>query len=280
LERLKIAALLSLFFFSITVSVAQDAPTGNLRISTTEEIKAEFESVPCKNEERQNAVKALFEKMGARPEEITVEKFKNVENVVIRKAGANGSSEKIVIGAHYDKSEEGCGAVDNWTGIVTLAHIYRTLNEVPLKKNVVYIAFGKEEIGLVGSSEMVKAIAKEQLIDYCAMINIDSLGTAIPQVAENMSSRKLTDLTVNVAREMNIPFSRGSLTGADSDSSSFVKKKIPAVSILGLGKDWKNILHSKNDQVQKVNIDSLYLGYRLAIALLVRIDETQCQALR
>src|SRR5262252_5412217 len=71
-----------------------------LRLSTPEEIQSEFDSVPCKNGDRLNAVKALFEKMGAKPEEVTIEKVRGVENVVIRKAAANDTPEKIVIGAH------------------------------------------------------------------------------------------------------------------------------------------------------------------------------------
>src|SRR5215510_14762346 len=102
---------LSLLFVLICCSgafaqEAGDAP--NLRISTIEEIRSEFDSVPCKNGDRLKAVKALFEKMGAKPEEIVVEKVRGVENVVIRKASANGSAEKIVIGAHYDKTPDGC----------------------------------------------------------------------------------------------------------------------------------------------------------------------------
>src|SRR5574341_2300089 len=127
--------LLSLPF----IAFGQEAPgngSGAIRLSTTDEIKSEFDSVPCKNNDRLGAVIALFEKMGAKPEEITVEKINSAENVVVRKPAAENSTEKIVIGAHYDKTDNGCGAVDNWTGIVAIAHIYRTLKDVPMKKNI------------------------------------------------------------------------------------------------------------------------------------------------
>src|SRR5262245_60992473 len=119
---------------------AQEAPgngssSGAIKLSTTDEIKSEFDSVPCKNNDRLSAVKALFGKMGAKPEEITVEKISSAENVIIRKPAAEASTEKIVIGAHYDKTDNGCGAVDNWTGVVAIAHIYRNLKDVPTKKN-------------------------------------------------------------------------------------------------------------------------------------------------
>jgi len=218
--------------------------------------------------------------MGAKPEEIAVEKVKGIENVVIRKAAANGSTEKIVVGAHYDKTPNGCGAIDNWTGVVTVAHIYRAVKDLPLKKNIVFVAFGQEEKGLLGSSAMAGAIKKEEVAEYCAMINIDSLGLGRPQVADNMSTKKLIDLTESLAEQMKAPFEHGQLAGGDSDSTSFKRKMIPALTIHALISGWPKILHSNNDQPSKVDHDSVYLGYRLALSLLIRIDEAECQSFR
>jgi acetylornithine deacetylase/succinyl-diaminopimelate desuccinylase-like protein len=140
-----IAVALPLLFGSASLSAAQQG----IRISTREQIKAEFDSVPCKNGERLKAVRALFEKMGAAASDIAVDKYKNVENLVIRKQG--NSEEKIIVGAHYDKVADGCGAIDNWTGIVAIAHLYSSLKDVPLNKTILFVAFGKEETGLEGS---------------------------------------------------------------------------------------------------------------------------------
>jgi len=278
-SKLSLLFCFVLVFYSSAFTQGSDDTPG-LRISTPEEIKSEFDSVPCKNGDRLKSVKALFEKMGAKPEEIAVEKVKGIENVVIRKAAANGSTEKIVIGAHYDKTSDGCGALDNWTGIVTVAHIYRAVKDLPLKKNIIFVAFGQEEKGLLGSSAMAGEIKKEQVAEYCAMINIDSLGLGIPQVADNMSNKKLIDFTENLAKDMKAPFAHGPIAGGDSDSTSFNRKKIPALTIHAMTNGWQKILHSSNDNPSKVNHESVYLGYRLALALLVRIDEADCQAFR
>lgn len=125
---------------------------------------------------------------------------------------------------------------------------------------------------------MTKAITKEQAAEYCAMINIDSLGLAPPQVADNMSSKKLGKFTADLAKEMKMPFGHASIEGADSDSSSFMAKKIPAVTIHGLTNEWPKILHSRNDQVSKINPASVYLGYRLTLAMIVRLDQSLCGA--
>ena len=230
--------------------------------------------MPCKNDERPGAVKALFEKMGAASADVLVEKLKGVENVVIRKPGA--SEEKIIIGAHYDKVAEGCGALDNWTGIVALAHIYRTLKDVPLQKTVIFVAFGKEEKGLLGSQAMASGIGKDQALQYCAMVNLDSLGLAPPQVMDNVSSKKLGALAEELAREMKMPFGHARIDNASTDSASFIGKKIPAVTIHAMTNDWPKLLHSSNDQASKVKPTSVYAGYRLALALVGRIDEAPC----
>ena len=91
----------------------------NLKLSTPEDFKVELDSVPCNNQDRLDAAKASFEKVGASTSDITVDKYKDVENLIVRKQGT--SQEMIIIGGHYDKVSPGCGAIDNWTGVVTLA---------------------------------------------------------------------------------------------------------------------------------------------------------------
>lgn len=250
------------------------------RISTPDEIKAEFALVPCKNSDRLNAVKALFEKLGAKPEEIKIEKLKNVENVVLIKPGVDATVGKVVIGAHYDKTANGCGALDNWTGIVALAHTYRTLKDLPFKKTLIFVAFGREEEGLIGSAAMVDGIPPEELAQYCAMINVDSLGLSIPHALDHISTKKLVELSVNVANEMKVPFSHARLDAASSDSASFLRRKIPAITITGLSNEWPRLLHTGFDQPKKVNHESVYLGYRFVTALLLRVMQSDCQAFR
>jgi hypothetical protein len=79
----------------------------NVHVSTVDEIKAEFASVPCSDKDRYLAARAVFERMGVPATDLSEDTHKNVKNLVIRKAGA--SSETIVVGAHYDKVSAGCG---------------------------------------------------------------------------------------------------------------------------------------------------------------------------
>ena len=275
----QIVALLTILAFCSlpAASRQQSAPQpAGLPFSTPEQIKEDINAVTCKDKERLNSVKILFEKMGVPAADITVEKIKGVENVVVRKAGKS-SDEKIIIGAHYDKTGDGsCGAVDNWTGVVAVANIYKTLKDMNLNKTILFVAFGNEEKGLLGSKAMASQIKKDMVMQYCGMINIDSLGLNTPQILTNVSSKKLEALAADLAKKMTIPYQPITIHNASSDSASFMEKKIPAATVSGIPNDWMEIFHSKNDQVDKINVNSVYLGYRLALAMLVNVDEKEC----
>jgi Zn-dependent M28 family amino/carboxypeptidase len=247
-------------------------------LSTVDQIQEEFTNVPCRAKDRQAGVRALFEKAGAPKDAMAVEKFGSVENLVLRQAGT--STDTIVIGAHYDFVERGCGAVDNWSGIVTVAHLYRTIRLLAVQKTVAFVAFGKEEEGLLGSKAMVRAIPKDELPRYCAMINIDSFGIARPFAMKNTSSPGLMELAEETAGTLKIPFYTVPINNADADSSSFIARKIPAVTLSGLADGWQLILHTANDQASKVNSGSVYLGYRLALGMWSAIDKAPCDMYR
>lgn len=274
---MRVRSVLAALLF-LVAAIPTSAQERTFKLSTPEEIKEDFNAVPCEDKKRLEAVKSLFERAGVPSSEVAIEKYKDVENFVLTRKGQ--SAEKIVIGAHYDKWEAGCGAIDNWTGVVTLSHLYRTLKDIPLKKTLVLVAFGKEEKGLLGSQAMTKAIDKDKIADYCAMINIDSLGLSAPQVADNMSSPKLAKFTEDTAKEMQMAFSHASILEATADSMPFVEKNIPAVTIHGLSNEWPKILHSQNDQASRINPVSVYLAYRLVLAMVVTLDQSPCSAYR
>jgi Iap family predicted aminopeptidase len=269
------------FAFSALLFVATTFCTRGqsaISLSTSDEIGADAVSGPCENALRRDAVVALFKKVGAADSEIAIETFKNVENVVVRREGRGEGT--LVVGAHYDKVSKGCGAVDNWTGVTAIAHLYRSLKRYPTKKTLLFVAFGREEEGLIGSKAMVKAIPKEELPSYCAMVNIDSLGMGAPQAAANFSSEKLVNLAESLADKMKMSFGKSPIPNADADSSSFKARKIPAVTLHGLTDDFLSVLHTENDKPEKINKGSVYLGYRLALAMLVRLDADACDAHR
>lgn len=257
--QLFLAVLLILIFF-INVLFTQQSDG---KISTDKDIKADIELAPCENEERFESVKNLFSKMGAKDENVAVQKFQNGENLIVTKKGK--TDEIVVVGAHYDKTSSGCGVIDNWTGIVIAANLYRSLKDTPTEKTYKFVAFGKEEVGLFGSKAMVKTISAENLPKYCAMVNLDSFGFTTPQAIENISDEKLMNLARQTSTEMKIPYFQMKVAGASSDSASFREAKIPAISIHGMAENWRDYLHTDKDAVSEIDFQTIYTSYLFAL---------------
>jgi len=252
----------------------------NSLISTEEAVAESVQLAPCKAEERFESVKKLFAQTGAKDGEITVEKYNKdkISNVVVRKKGK--TDETIVIGAHFDKTADGCGAIDNWTGVTIIAHLLKTLRQIETEKSYVFVAFDQEEKGLLGSDAMAKAIPKENRGKYCAMINFDSFGLAAPMILQNASSSKMISAAKKLGEENNFKLIDVAIAGSDSDSSSFKNRDIPAITFSGLNGDWQKYLHSKNDKLEKINMKSVYLGYRFGLMFAVKMDAAGCQESR
>jgi Iap family predicted aminopeptidase len=277
--RVLAAAGTLLLAVAITPAAAvESSPAPPLRLSSLEDIRADLALLECGDESRYDAVSRLFGKAGARAGEVTDFSHRKARNLVVRKEGV--SPETIVVGAHYDKTDLGCGAVDNWTGIVVLAHLYSTLREQVSAKSMQFVAFDDEELGLIGSNAMARSIPKPERSRYCAMINLDSFGLATPQVLDNVSSPRLRKLTAELAETMDVPFDHARVDVASADSLSFQRRRIPAITLHGLSADFLSILHTEHDQPSKVNATSVYLGYRLALALLTTVDGMACDAFR
>ena len=270
------AAILPIIFCLFASTFAQQE---TLKLSTQDEIKNEIALVPCKNKERLEGVKSLFRQMGASDSDITVEDLKGVRNVVITKKGK--TNETVIVGAHYDKVSDGCGAIDNWTGVVIIANLYKTLRTTETDKTYIFVAFDKEEIGLIGSNALAKTITKEQKSNTCSMVNLDSFGFGYPQILDNTSNSKMTNFAANLAKELEMPFSHASLAGAaDADSTSFNEKDIPAVTFHGLSAKWQNYLHSNNDKVENINVSSVFVGYNFLLRFLGKLDAESCNSFK
>ena len=268
--------LLLCFVLSFSNETFGQQQTNSL-ISTEEAVAESVQLAPCKAEERFESVKKLFAQTGAKNDEITVEKYNKdkISNIVVRKKGK--SDETVVIGAHFDKTEDGCGAIDNWTGVTIIAHILKTLRQIETEKSYVFVAFDQEEKGLAGSEAMAKAIPKQERSKYCSMLNFDSFGLAAPMALANASSSKMLSLAKKLGDENKFKFVDITVPGASSDSASFKSRDMPAITLSGLDGSFVNYMHSKNDQLESINMKSVYFGYRFGLIFAAKLDSMGCQ---
>ena len=139
---------------------------------TADYIKEQFEALGIK------ASLQAFPAKGRRGD------FGTSHNVVayIPAAGNPEKAKTLVIGAHYDTlaaPTRSLGAVDNAASIAVLLSTAKNFQKYSVDKannniNLLFIAFGAEEVGLLGSRYFV-ANHLEASADYLGMINLDSM---------------------------------------------------------------------------------------------------------
>ena len=113
-------------------------------------------------------------------------------NVVATLPGAMEPEKQIVVGAHYDSinlkdrriEAPAPGADDDASGIAVVLELARVMSQFHFSKTIVFVAFGGEEIGLVGSTRFA-ARAKLNKDQIEAMFNNDVVGTNTLGVTHN-----------------------------------------------------------------------------------------------
>lgn len=89
----------------------------------------------------------------------------------------NKSDYDVIIGAHYDCVAAGEGADDNASGVAALLLTASALKEYEnLPYNIIFVAFGAEEEGLLGSTYYVSQMSQSEKDATAMMINFDSIG--------------------------------------------------------------------------------------------------------
>lgn len=247
-------------------------------ITKKKEFIEQIKAVDCDDADRFQEVQKLFSKIGAKDSEVEIEKFEDVANIVLTVKGK--TDETVVVGGHFDKTTLGCGVIDNWTGIVIVANLYKSFKSKNPNKTYKFVAFGKEEKGLIGSKAMVKDIPRRDYKKYCAMVNFDSFGFTNAWTLESISNSSLINLGKEVAEKRGFTFEVRNYQGASSDSKSFQQKNIPAITLSGLDDNWREYLHQEKDQIENVNFEKVFENLKFSYDFLNEIDVKPCSSFR
>lgn len=178
----------------------------------------------------------------------------------------------IVIGAHYDhlgtgnqgssKDSLGVGKIHNGAddnssgvaGLLELARIYAT-NDIVEPFNFLFIGFGAEELGLVGSRYFTEhpTIPLESIH---WMLNMDMIGRYNPDnglaIIGYGTSSKFPEIFKDVASDIRFNLSKDGNGG--SDQTSFYKKNIPVLFFHTGGHD---DYHKPTDDEDKINYPAM-----------------------
>jgi aminopeptidase YwaD len=179
-------------------------------------------------------------------------------------------NEFIVVGAHYDHLGYGGygsnsrspdtiavhpGADDNASGVAVMLDLAKKLqaNKSKLKRSVVFVAFGAEELGIIGSKEFFKASLIESA-KIKTMINLDMVGRLNEeqklQIGGTGTALEFDEILDNLNKKHKFLIHKNPDGYGPSDHSSFYSEKIPVLFLsTGAHEDY----HTVFDTEDKIN---------------------------
>lgn len=193
-------------------------------------------------------------------------------NVIARLEGADPElrSEFVLLGAHHDHLGMGGpgtssrqpdtlevhhGADDNASGVAGILEISEYLVTDSLSRSVLFITFGAEEMGLVGSKYFT-AHPPVELSRVQAMINVDMVGRLNDnrqlQVGGTGTSPVFRSLIDSLNRKYNFNLKYSGAGYGPSDHASFYAKDVPVLFIsTGAHSDY----HTPADNLAGINLE-------------------------
>jgi len=214
------------------------------------------------------------------------------QNIVALLPGNNKtlSQEYIIIGAHYDHLGFGGknsgsrmpdtiavhnGADDNASGDASIMEIAQAFKDDRIRpdRSILFIAFGAEETGLLGSSYF----ANHPLIDMkkvYLMINLDMVGRLTPEKTLTISgtgtAKEFEDFLTKYKEKTDLQFAFSPGGYGASDHSSFYLKDIPVLFFnTGAHEDY----HTPFDDVEKINFEGQVKVTELVYKMLIDLAQ-------
>lgn len=207
------------------------------------------------------------------------------QNIVAVKWGNDPELKKefIVIGAHYDHLGYGGwgsgsrtpdtlaihnGADDNGSGVSSVLEIAEYFASVETARSILFISFGAEEMGLLGS-KFFTAHPLIKLENIRLMLNLDMVGRLNNEDKLTMggtgTAEGLDDLVREKGNGFNLKISTSFGGYGPSDHASFYSKNIPVLFFFtGTHDDY----HKPSDDVEKINFKGMkeVCDYAISIA--------------
>lgn len=205
---------------------------------------------------------------------------RNTQNVlgIVEGTDPKLKHQYVVVGAHYDHIGFGgsgstsrtpdtiavhSGADDNASGVAAMIELAQQIAFKRPKRSVLFIAFGAEELGLLGSRYFVDN-PLVPLDSISAMLNLDMVGRLDQdnslKVMGVASSLEAESILLSSNHSSNIQLKLSPEGFGPSDHASFYLRSIPVLFFTtGPHADY----HTPNDKPEGINFDGLTRGTQL-----------------
>ncbi len=177
-------------------------------------------------------------------------------NVIGELKGNENSDETVIVCGHYDGHDIAQGAVDNASGTAVVMEAARVLAplKADLKRNVRFILFGSEEMGLLGSSAYARRVDPSAIR---FVFNLDCVGDSSPLTMMLQNSSNLTETFRGMINELPADIDLEDRLIPFSDHFPFLLKGIPSAFCVTHGSGGRGWGHTIADTFEKVRRDTL-----------------------
>ena len=199
----------------------------------------------------------------------------------------SSGADYIIVCAHLDSSGEGVGALDDMSGVLILAALYYGLSDMDIHHDFIFVAFDREEEGLLGSKAFLEEMIETPLdgekykspvglplpmCDITAVVNIECIGITLPHPWAEGSSDYLEDIFTDTGRRFDYDPSPVSICNVTADSITFLREGVPAITICGIEKENFYILGSGYDEPSIIDRNVFFKSYSIILEFLLRLD--------
>ncbi|RMG99617.1 MAG: M20/M25/M40 family metallo-hydrolase [Deltaproteobacteria bacterium] len=212
----------------------------------------------------------------------------NVAGILPAGAEDDGDRGIVVVGAHHDHLGRGRpgslapeareihnGADDNASGVAAILELARRLAARPARErrfDVIVVAFGAEEMGLIGSKRFVESLDDATRKRIVAMLNFDMVGRYRPDTGLVVSGVGTADRWNEIldAVSTSLVLRRKQDGYGPSDHSSFYEAQIPVLHFFtGNHPDY----HRPTDDVDRVDVEGIEAIVALAEGVVAGLEE-------
>lgn len=227
------------------------------------------------------------------------------DNVVAIQKGCLYPEEYVVCGAHYDSynnspgdpdSLYAPGADDNASGVAGILETARILSKCSFERSLIFVNFGAEEVGLIGSAAYARDCAERDM-HIVGYFNLDMIGYLEEGSDIHVNLLYTTQdstLATFVKKFSKVYYPamqiwQDWLSGGDSDYSSFNRNGYPAIQVFEDTHHSSPFIHTTDDVLgvsvnnmdQAKRFTELNLGLVATLAGLVNtsVEETDSDPL-
>ena len=192
-------------------------------------------------------------------------------NVIGIKKGKTRPNDYYVVGAHYDSINDSTtpcdkapGANDNASGVAGVLELANVFNEFDTEASIVFVAFGGEEIDLLGSYKYVKTLVSQGkrgnikafvVLDMISYYKSASLQKIYVEGGKKNAKQKaavnkiVSDTKKYTKMKVEYSYDFESEDHGNSDHVPFLEALMPGALIIQWDSDYK-YLHTANDKVK------------------------------